>query len=107
MNAQVPTVEQWGIFKLALEGPASGNPFKDVELSCEFAYQNRTLIPNGFYDGSGNYKVRFMPDQAGQWRYRTISNIPVLHDVRGTFTCISAQAGNHGPVGVRDTYHFG
>lgn len=106
MNTQVSTVEQWDIFELEFEGPASGNPFKDVALSCKFSYQNRTLIPNGFYDGNGNYKVRFMPDQAGEWCYRTISNIPILHDVRGTFTCTPAGVGNHGPVRVSNTHHF-
>ena len=106
MSAEALSVEQWDIFELALPGPSQGNPFKDVALSCEFSFQNRTLIPDGFYDGDGTYKVRFMPDQVGNWRYRTISNLPALHDIRGTLTCTPAGVGNHGPVRVSNTHHF-
>ncbi len=106
MNKQDLTIEKWDVFELQLKGPDTGNPFKDVALSCEFSFQNRTLIPDGFFDGNGVYKVRFMPDQEGEWRFRTISNIPALHDVQGNFLCTPAQAGNHGPVGVSNTYHF-
>ena len=47
-----------------------------------------------------------MPDIEGEWRYRTKSNIPVLDDIQGNFTCTPARDGNHGPVVVSNTYHF-
>ena len=34
--AQGPAVEQWGIFEIALDGPRSGNPFTEVQLSAAF-----------------------------------------------------------------------
>jgi hypothetical protein len=64
------------------------------------------LIPDDFYDGNGVYKVRFMPDAQGEWRYRTISNIPPLDDIQGSFICTPARDSNHGPVGISNTYHF-
>ena len=30
------TVEQWGVYEIALKGPTSGNPFLDVNLSATF-----------------------------------------------------------------------
>ena len=99
--------EKWDIFELTLPGPAEGNPFLDVQFSCKFSYQHRTIQPEGFYDGEGVYKVRCMPDAEGEWHYRTISNVPALDGVEGTFMCIPPSAGNHGPVKVRNTYHFG
>jgi len=105
MNTQ-STVEQWGIFELALNGSDAGNPFLDVELTAQFSYKHRTIEVDGFYDGDGVYRVRFMPDTQGEWRYRTQSNCADLRGVEGTFTCIAPSAGNQGPVSVTNTYHF-
>lgn len=99
--------EQYTIFELELKGPSSGNPFTDVQLSAEFKLMNRSLFCEGFYDGEGIYKIRFMPDQTGEWTYTTKSNIPQLDSKKGSFTCIKPTAGNHGPVKVRNTYDFG
>lgn len=99
-------VEQWGIFELALEGPASGNPFIDAALSARFSHKNRVLEVDGFYDGAGVYRIRFMPDVPGLWSYQTQSNAPELDGHTGDFNCVEPSPGNHGPVRVVDTYHF-
>jgi hypothetical protein len=100
------SVERWGVFETTLEGPAGGNPFIEVTLSAEFAYRNRTLMVDGFYDGAGIYRLRFMPDTVGEWRFVTHSNCPTLDGRTGGFTCVEAAPGNHGPVRVHNTYHF-
>jgi hypothetical protein len=99
-------VEQWGIFELALQGSAEGNPFLEVELSASFTHEGRTIEVDGFYDGGGVYRVRFMPNTQGTWRYSTRSNRSELSGAEGTFTCLAPTAGNHGPVRVANTYHF-
>jgi hypothetical protein len=100
------TTEQWGVFELKLAGSAEGNPFVDVELMAQFSYKHRTIEVDGFYDGGGVYRIRFMPDMVGSWRYRTHSNREELSGVEGTFTCAAPSPGNHGPVHVANTYHF-
>lgn len=100
------TTERWQIFEVSLDGPSSGNPFLDVTLSATFSYQNRVLEPDGFYDGDGVYRIRFMPDTPGEWTYVTKSNVPELDGHQGTLTCTEASDGNHGPVYVSDTFHF-
>ena len=38
-NAQclgVNMIEQWGIYQVTLDGPDTGNPFTDVQLTAEF-----------------------------------------------------------------------
>ena len=50
--------------------------------------------------------IRFMPDAPGPWTYVTESNCEALNGQKGTFTCAEAAPGNHGPVRVKDTYHF-
>jgi hypothetical protein len=99
-------VEKWKIFEVEMKGPKVENPFTDVQLSAEFTYKNRSFHVEGFYDGDQTYKIRFMPNKEGRWSYQTTSNLEAL-DKTGSFECTSASAGNHGPVRVRDTFHFG
>ncbi|MBN1309882.1 MAG: DUF5060 domain-containing protein [Anaerolineae bacterium] len=100
------TIERWKVFELSLDGPAAGNPFTDVTFSAQFKYRNRVLEPDGFYDGEGVYRIRLMPDMPGVWTYVTKSNHPELDGHTGEFTCTEASPENHGPVRVRNTYHF-
>ncbi len=99
-------IERWGIFELSLNGPSGGNPFVDVKLSAEFKHNSRILKPEGFYDGNGLYRIRFMPDELGEWTYLTKSNRKELDGKTGKLTCMRPSADNHGPVRVHKTWHF-
>jgi hypothetical protein len=99
-------VERWGIFELSLAGPRGGNPFIDVELSAVFRQGSKSVQVGGFYDGEGVYKIRFMPDEAGTWEFETRSEQPALNGRTGSFTAVPPREGNHGPVRVRNTFHF-
>jgi hypothetical protein len=105
-SAEAPGVEQWGMFEITLNGPSTGNPFTEVSLSAEFTSGGIILKPDGFYDGAGVYTIRCMPTTPGTWSYLTHSNVPALDGKRGSFTCLPPSQGNHGPVRVKDTYHF-
>jgi hypothetical protein len=94
------------MFELTLTGSTDGNPYLDVELTGQFTFQHRTVEVDGFYDGDGVYRIRFMPDTQGTWQYRTRSNRDELSGAEGTFTCVAPAPGNHGPVRVANTYHF-
>lgn len=100
------TAEQWGTYEIELKGPSEGNPFVDVRLDAIFDSGERTVKVAGFYDGDGVYRVRFMPDTPGRWRYRTASNRWELTGKTGEFTATPAGKGNRGPVRVHDTFHF-
>lgn len=105
-QSNMTTVERWSVFELTLQGPLTGNPFMDVSFAATFRYKHREVAVDGFYDGDGAYKVRFMPDQEGEWSYTTASNASALDGARGGFVCTKPGATNHGPVRVRNTYHF-
>lgn len=105
LSAQT-SVEKWKIFELTLNGPKTENPFLDTKFSVAFTNQGDTAVIAGFYDGNGIFKVRFMPDKEGLWKYISISNVKALNNKKGSFTCLPQQKGNHGPVVVRDTFHF-
>jgi hypothetical protein len=100
------SAERWGEYEVALQGPRAGNPYVDVQLRARFQYRDRMVDVDGFYDGDGVYRVRFMPDEIGEWSYRTSSNAAELDGRQGRIACTAPGAGNHGPVRVRYVTHF-
>ncbi|MCX6903273.1 MAG: DUF5060 domain-containing protein [Verrucomicrobia bacterium] len=100
------SVEQWGMFEVALKGPTRGNPFTDVRFAARFRQGDASIEVPGFYDGDGQYRVRFMPEKQGVWKYQTVSDAPELSGKSGTFTAMKPAGGNHGPVRVTNTFHF-
>ena len=100
------SVEQWGLFELALPGPTNGNPFLEVRFAARFHQDYDSIEAAGFYDGNGTYRVRFMPQKQGQWRYTTVSDAPELNGKSGGFRATPPSPGNRGPVRVTNTFHF-
>jgi len=100
------TSEQWDIVEIELAGPSDGNPFMDVKLTATFRSDGAEQTVAGFYDGDGVYRVRFMPNRAGRWRYKTHSNVSELDGKTGQFEVVAAKPPNHGPVRVHNMYHF-
>ncbi len=99
-------VEKWGVFEVELEGPSTGNPYLEVEVKATFSNGNQSIDVPGFYDGNGVYIIRFSPHNEGEWRYQTQSNTDILSDKKGGFICGPPNAGNHGPVGVANTFYL-
>lgn len=58
---------------MSLEGPSAPNPFVEVEVWGEFRHREVVRRVRGFYDGKGTYRVRFMPDEIGEWTYAVSS----------------------------------
>lgn len=98
--------EKWGCFELTMNGPEEGNPFIDIQLSATFSNKNDTFQVDGFYDGNGTYKIRFMPTETGNWHYLTQSNHKMLKKKKDSLKCIEPGEGNNGPVVIRNKYHF-
>ncbi|MBU7591207.1 DUF5605 domain-containing protein [Metabacillus halosaccharovorans] len=100
------SIECWDRFEVELDGPDNGNPFVDIPLRGTFSIGNRAVTADGFYDGNGKYKIRFMPDTEGEWTFTTSSNHSSLNELTGSFTCTPPKGNNHGPVQVADQTHF-
>ncbi len=107
VSASSSSVARWDALELSFNGPFAGNPFIDVSLTATFTLKNRSLTVEGFYDGEGVYKIRFMPDDPGNWTWTTSSNQPALHAKSGAFQCVAPETGNRGSVSIRDSCHFG
>ncbi|MCK4347823.1 MAG: DUF5060 domain-containing protein, partial [Thermoplasmatales archaeon] len=93
-------VEKWNMYEIELNTTISySNPFTEVNLSATFTSQKgRQLKVDGFYDGDGQggqdgnvWKIRFMPEEIGDWTYRTVSTDPQLNGIKGSFKCIDSS----------------
>lgn len=98
-------VDRWDVFEISLSGPSAGNPFLEQRLQGIFTGKNESVVTEGFYDGAGIYKIRFMPSFSG--RYSFILKGSFLDTtLSGRFIVNEAHEGNHGPVRTANTYHF-
>ena len=98
-------VDRWDVFEWSCHGPTENNPFTEQWLKAEFSCGLESLCVDGFYDGDGVYRVRFMPSREGTYRFRITTSFP-LENAEGTFTVGAPQAGRHGPVRVADTWRL-
>jgi len=98
-------VERWDIYEWSGCGHTSGNPFTDYDIKGVFCGPGGEITEvNGFYDGDGVYRVRFMPGLVGKYTFE-ISGTFSDKKFSGEFESIPASEGNHGPVRVHG-YHF-
>lgn len=99
------TVEKWDVFEVTVNGRSDGNPFTDYSIQGIFRGENETVAVDGFYDGSGIYRVRFMPSFEGVYTYR-VAGSAVDTETSGTFEVTAPGGKNHGPVRVANRWHF-
>lgn len=99
------TVERWGMLEVTVNGSSEGNPFTERTIRGTFRGSNECVCVDGFYDGDGIYKVRFMPSFEGSYSFRVEGNYGGEEE-EGRFEVCSPNEGNHGPVRVVNTWHF-
>jgi len=99
-------VECWDIFELSLTGPSTNRSFWGTPLSARFSHGNTHMTVPGFYDGNGQYRVRFSPPATGKWTYVTTSKIAKLNGRSGAFTATTPSKDNHGPIEIFKTYYL-
>ncbi len=107
-------IQQYDFFeaKLNLSIFPGENPF-DKNVNGTFTSpENKSFTVAGFYDGTSDkektsgtcdvFKIRFMPQTCGLWKYE------LCDGQTGTFEVIGAEpcGNNHGPVRVSQKYHF-
>ncbi|MBN1807321.1 MAG: DUF4038 domain-containing protein [Sedimentisphaerales bacterium] len=92
VSAANTTVEQWTRFENTLISSKDySNPVQNIKVKVEFTSpsgKKRTLI--AFWDGGRLWRMRFSPDEQGNWTYKTIctdNNNNGLHDQIGSFKC--------------------
>ena len=61
---------------------------------------------DGFYDGEGVYKVRYMPSFVELYTFEVTGSAIDGEVLTGKFQVTPASEENHGPIRVANTYHF-
>ena len=98
-------VEKWCVFEVEVPGRSDGNPFADYTISGTFSGKEEVKTVDGFYDGDGIYRVRFMPSFECIYTFCITGNFSD-EKYEGCFEVTPPSADNHGPVHVSYTYHM-
>jgi hypothetical protein len=85
----VKKVGQWDRFEETLTNTKKyTDPYNEVLLEAVFTKPNGAKVRFwGFYDGGVTWKIRFMPDQLGLWRYEARFS-DQSGEIKGSFQCI-------------------
>ena len=108
ITGQLPDAVKWHKYELSFTGSINyDNPVQDLR-SFQVTFHSpagRTKTINGFWDSGNIWKARFMPDEAGVWRFETTcsdNKNPGLNSQKGEFRCNPATDQKefylHGPV---------
>jgi len=94
---QIPRLK---VFEVALESSRGyDNPFWDVTIQVNFISPSGKRESVGvFWDGGRTWRVRFCPDEEGEWRWQSECSDSAntnLHERRGNFRCIPYEDDNH------------
>lgn len=92
-------LRQYEIFEWTLKVDVVGidNPFAQ-SLKATLAGPDGEKRLDGFYDGDGVFKIRYMPRNQGIYSLITRSVLPALDGQCVEFEVEKAAEGNHGPV---------
>jgi hypothetical protein len=72
------TIYRYGRFEQAFTATRDyADPLRDIELKVEFTGPDGArLAVRGFWDGGRSWKVRFSPEQAGDWKWNSSCACP-------------------------------
>jgi hypothetical protein len=94
----VSATAAWTVFETSIETTkAYARPFVDVEVDAIFEKGDTRWRVPAFWSGGGTWKVRFAPPEAGEYRYRFVSNDPANADFAAparTFVATPATGDN-------------
>ena len=82
-------MRQYECFELTFTGPEPEGSWAQAELRAEFVCEGKARKVDGFYAGSGLYKVRFYPDRAGVYSWKVTGAVAA----EGEEICQAAASG--------------
>lgn len=115
-NGGAPNTSKWGRIEIVFESSTEyDNPLQEVALQVVFTAPFGSVHNvMGFWDGGQTWRVRFCPDDEGEWSYATFCSDAEntgLQNREGSFTCGPSESSSdfdiHGPVALSsDNRHF-
>ncbi|MBR4359906.1 MAG: DUF5060 domain-containing protein [Clostridia bacterium] len=93
-------MKQYETFELHFSGETLQEAWAGIDLTAVFTHDGESKTVKGFYDGEGQYVIRFLPEEPGDYSWKVSGVIRA----EGKEICGPAE-GRHGPVRAADT-HF-
>src|SRR5438876_7862617 len=92
-RAATSPVPRWERMETTLQSSVTyGNPAQEASLEVTFVSPaGRNVRVYGFWDGASTWRIRFAPNEAGKWTYKTVCSDQKntgLHGKTGEFTCV-------------------
>ena len=87
-------MRQYEMAELCFQGPVPEGSQVQVNLNAVFAKDGKSTKVKGFYAGEGRYKVRFLPEEAGEYTYE----VSGIVSGSGSLQIEPADEKHHGPV---------
>ncbi|MCI0745904.1 MAG: DUF4038 domain-containing protein [Verrucomicrobia subdivision 3 bacterium] len=103
----VVNVPRWEMHEFTVRSQAQvENPFRDAALVGEFVSPlGKTNVLHGFYDGAETWRLRFAPDQEGEWKYLLRGEgVEVLQ--RGRLRCTAPRGHGFIRIHPENPYAF-
>lgn len=88
------------MFELVFTAPAPAESLAQPNLTAEFVCGSNKTVVKGFYDGNDTYKIRFLPQQLGEYTW-AVSGIV---ERQGCEMCVLSENA-HGRI-VAEGLHF-
>ena len=86
------SVGRWARFEASVKNVKKyRNPYSDVALDVTYKNPDGKEVKFwGFYDGGRTWKIRFMPDRIGTWKYDAVFSDGSA-GISGTFECVRSD----------------
>lgn len=91
--------KQYEMLEFVFSGPELKESYAKIDLAGEFFLNGKLTTVEGFYDGKGIYKIRYLPLEKGTCSYK----ISGLFSKKGKFQIKAGK--DHGPVHAEEM-HF-
>lgn len=94
-------VKCWDLHEFEWRGAFSGsNPYREVSLVGEFVSPSGKIRKvDGFCDGDSIWRLRFCPDEVGEWHYRVSAEGTQIRET-GRLRCTAPRRDQHGFIRV-------
>ncbi|MDY2938082.1 MAG: DUF5605 domain-containing protein [Fusicatenibacter sp.] len=104
LQSYTKTADRYGIIELIFAGPSEGNPFAEQWIRGSMSAAGEKKQAEGFYDGNGIYRIRFMPSYEGTYECTVFTSWGERETVEVRVG--KPKENSHGPVRVANTFHF-
>jgi CubicO group peptidase (beta-lactamase class C family) len=91
-NKNIVRIGQWDRFEASIHNTKDyREPYRDVTLDVTYERPDGGKVEFwGFYDCGQTWRIRFMPDRVGTWKYRAVFS-DGSGEISGTFECVRSD----------------